>query len=71
VQDAAEAPDNLISSTTCPFNLFVVYQSGSVIPAISRNAMYAVDLIQRFMVDPLISCSPLQPKKLDPPLRLV
>jgi len=53
------------------FLLFIDYQSGSVIPAISRNAMYAVDLIQRFMVEPLIRCSPLQPKKLNPPLRLV
>jgi len=50
--------------------LFIDYQSGFVIPAISRNGMYAVDLIQRFMVEPLIRCNPLQPKKSNPPLCL-
>jgi len=44
--------------------LFIDYQSGFVIPAISRNGMYAVDLIQRFMVEPLIRCNPLQQKKI-------
>jgi len=49
--------------------LFIDYQSGFVIPAISRNGMYAVDLIQRFMVEPLIRCTeswwmPLATKKL-------